>query len=138
MSLPWGYRTSRGSSPAVRSSALCAWSGASLQTASCSDCLQSLRAWPGPTGTCDLPLDSSFGTTDLQHVSHPILHLPTEGATQPLIPQRRLGLALIPSLGRSRLGPSGLAWNSWDVVCCSSSTETAPRSLCFGHSPSPI
>ena len=45
--------------------------GASLQTASCSDCLQSLWAWPGPIGICDLPVDSSFGTTDLQHVSYP-------------------------------------------------------------------
>ena len=45
--------------------------GTSLQTASCSNCLQSLWAWPVPIGICDLPLDSSFGTTDLQHVSYP-------------------------------------------------------------------
>ena len=45
--------------------------GVSLQTASCSDCLQSLWAWLGPSGICDLPVDSSFGITDLQRISYP-------------------------------------------------------------------
>lgn len=55
----------------------------------CSDCLQSLWAWPGPSGICDLPVDSSFGTTDLQRVLHtPVLHLPTEGCHPALISAR--------------------------------------------------
>lgn len=98
----------------------------------CSDCLQSLWAWPGPSGICDLPVDSSFGTTDLQRVSYPCSPSAHRRCHPAPHPPEKAGAATHPLFGHS-----GLAWNSSDIVCCHCSTEMAPQSLCFRHSPSP-
>ena len=138
MRLTWGYRTRWRSSPSVCSSALWAWfwglhSKLPLAATVFSPCGLGLSPLEFVTCLWTAPLRPPTCST-----SHtPVLHLPTEGATQLLIPQRRLGLLLIPSLGHGWFGHLCLAWNSFDMVCCHSSTEMAPHSLCFRHSPSP-